>query len=516
MNQPKELNEYYKVLQEILSDILLPLPEKNLSNPGMKVIHDPLWGSRLFYPWEVALLDTPLCQRLRRIYQLGTAYLTYPSAVHTRFSHTLGVTVLAGRLITRLKEKAEISNLPVNIGPKQIYTVRMSGLLHDVGHCFFSHSSEKVLDYVLKPCMKDCNVGESNPHEFLAYLILTSPYFKKYWNNLIIPLFPKPEYAPDPDSIANIIVGIPPSNKERYLQDIISGPYDVDKLEYLYRDARTAGLEISYDIERYFYKIRLVNESNETWRLVMDQGGVSAVEQIMFSKMMLFSFVYHHQKVLASDLIIKDMLIELLKNDAKGHISIKHPLDFLRYTDYDILSSFLEGPSERFTKLKNMILLRRLPKRCFVMNTEYVKGLKTDLKVKQSWDSLKANLRCLPNKVDTIREAIVCKMNKKKKGCKQEITLDDLFIVFPKPPKIEEATHAPVINADGELHPMGEYFDLEGWEKTYDLKKLKGYFFTHESYKMLACEAIEEYIKEEYGLMFTNNSKTEAKIRINE
>jgi uncharacterized protein len=515
MSPSAALESSYSRLEEILSKNLLP--GRRFSNPGMKVIHDPLWGSRLFYPWEIALLDTPLCQRLRRVYQLGTAYLTYPSAVHTRFSHTLGVTVLAGRLVTRIKEKAEIAGLKIPIMPRDIYTVRTAGLLHDIGHCFFSHASEKVLDSILKPLMKECNLGHAKPHEFIAYLILTSAYFKEYWSKLIVPLFLRAEDAPDPESMAKIIVQVPPSNQERYLQEIISGPYDVDKLEYLYRDARTAGLEISYDIERYFYKITLANGQDGTHRLAMDQGGISAVEQMIFSKMMLYSFVYHHQKVLASDLIITDMLMELLENKAQGHIVVEHPLDFLRYTDYDILSSFLEGPSERFKKLREMILCRRLPKRCFVMKNECVIGVKTDLDVKRSWDSLKNNLRALPDDVASIRKAIVARMKEKagKKGLSEEITIDDLYVVFPKVPGIEEAAHAPVVDMNGKLSPMGEYFDLEGWQKTYDIKKLKGYFYASEHFRELASEAIEEYLREEFKLSFEENSRTEAKISPN-
>jgi len=513
MDPLAESKEYNKRIKTLLSGYLLP--KRAFNDPGMKVIHDPLWGSRLFYPWEIAVLDTPLCQRLRRIYQLGTAYLTYPSAVHTRFSHTIGVTVLAGRLITRLKEKAEISGLVSTIEPKHIYTVRMAGLLHDVGHCFFSHASEQVLESILMPLMKYHNLGHSKPHEFMAYLILTSDYFREYWDTLVVPLFRKRDDAPNPEAIAKIIVGVPPSNPERFLQDIIYGPYDVDKLEYLYRDARTAGLEISYDIERYFYKITLVNSPADTWRLAMEHGGVSAVEQIVFSKMMLYSFVYHHHKVLTSDLLITDMLMELLNSGKDGHIIVEHPLDFLRYTDYDILSSILEGPSDRFKKLKEMILHRRLPKRCFVMNREFVVGIDLDISIKRSWDSLLDSLRQLPDEVMSIREAIVAEMNMKasKENLEREITVDDLFVVFPKLPKMEEAAYAPVVDINLNLHSMGQFFDLEGWQKTYDLKKLKGYFYASEPNIKLACEAVEQYLSKEYKLKFTDNAKTEAKIK---
>lgn len=249
MKTPAELYEEYVFrLNKILSEDLLPEIEK--TEYDIKVIHDPLWGSRLFYPWEIALIDTPLCQRLRRIYQLGTAYLTYPSAVHTRFSHSLGVTILAGRLITRLREKAEILGQNITITKRDIYTVRLAGILHDIGHTFFSHASEQVLGPILDPIKKHLN----------------------------------------------------------------------------------------------------------------------------------------------------------------------------------------------------------------------------------------------------------------------EITIDDIYIVFPKTPTMNEAASGPVINILGTLEAMDKYFDLEGWRVTYDLKKLRGYFFATDKVKLVVAKAIEKYIDKKYDLRFDESAKLEAKI----
>ena len=507
MNSSADLISYRDRLNGILTE-LLPDPISHNSHP--KVIHDPLWGSRLFYPWEIALLDTPLCQRLRRIYQLGTAFLTYPSAVHTRFSHSLGVAILAGRLIARLREKAEVSRKGVEITNKDLYTVRIAGLLHDIGHCFFSHASEKVLGPITTPIRKELGLGSSKPHEFFAYLILTHDYFKEYWGKWVRPLFHDIKDSPDPDDMAKIIVGIRPSNEKRFLQEIISGPYDVDKLEYLYRDAKMAGLQISYDIERFFYKISLAQQSDGTWRLVMDQGGVRAVEQLIFSKMMLFSFVYHHQKVLASDAMVSDLIMELLNNPPENDYKIEHPLDFLRYTDSDFLASYSKGPSARFDSIKTKLLYRYLPKRCFVIGTDFVNHLRNDKSIKDNWDKLKEQLRALPPDVEIFRKGVV-EILKSLSG-DENISSDDFYAVFPSLPSIDEASHAPVLNVNEEIESISDYFDLEGWQKTYDLKKLRGYFYVSEKFKDLAAQAVEQYIQKQYGLTFKNNARIEAKL----
>ena len=514
MKTPAELYEEYVFrLNKILSEDLLPEIEKTEYN--IKVIHDPLWGSRLFYPWEIALIDTPLFQRLRRIYQLGTAYLTYPSAVHTRFSHSLGVTILAGRLITRLREKAEILGQNITITKRDIYTVRLAGILHDIGHTFFSHASEQVLGPILDPIKKHLNINNPKPHEFLSYLIIQTDYFKYYWEENISKLIKDPDDVPEIDDLSNVIIGNSVSGGKRFLTDIIYGPYDVDKLEYLFRDAKTAGLEISYDIERYFYKIRLVNDpkDSETWRLAIEEGGVRAIEQIIFSKMMLYSFVYHHQKVLTSDAMVGEIIMELLESEGEGQIKIEHPLDFLRYTDYDILSSSLKGPSQRFDTLRHKLATRDLPKRCFVMRKECILDWETDSVKRKNWDQLKNDFRQIPEDLKKIKEEIIEIINNENGGNKKnEITIDDIYIVFPKTPTMNEAASGPVINILGKLEPMDKYFDLEGWRVTYDLKKLRGYFFATDKVKLVVAKAIEKYIDKKYDLRFDESAKLEAKI----
>jgi len=411
----------------------------------------------------------------------------------------------------RLREKVEILKQEIEITRNDIYTVRLAGLLHDIGHCFFSHASEKMMKPILEAVIKSQNIGMPKPHEFLSYLIVTNDYFVDYWKSCIAPLFSEPEDEPDIVTIAKMIIGIPSSDEKRYLQEIISGAYDVDKLEYLYRDARTAGLEISYDIERYFYQIMIFEHPQGTWRLVMGQGGVSAVEQIIFSKMMLFSFVYHHQKVLASDALVTDLISELLSGEPESCFKIEHPLDILRFTDSDVLSYHIPIKNENLNRIRKKILNRDLPKRCFVINREFVENLETDLRILQSWDALKENLRGLPEEVMKIRENIVKGLQEMPNS--KEISIEDVFIVMPEVPAIAEPATAPVVDVDGNLHSMSEFFDLKGWQTTYDIKKLRGYFYISEEYKHEAANVIEEYLKQSYNLTFKTNAKSEAKIK---
>jgi len=104
-----------------------------------KIVHDALWGTFQLEAHEVALIDTPLIQRLRYIHQTGAVSLTYPSAQHTRFEHTLGVMYQAGRICSALRARPGESRF----GDELTRLARFAALVHDTGHGPFSHTSEQ-------------------------------------------------------------------------------------------------------------------------------------------------------------------------------------------------------------------------------------------------------------------------------------------------------------------------------------------------------------------------------------
>src|SRR5229473_6146384 len=120
-----------------------------------KDIHDPIWGTNGFSWREVALIDTPIMQRLRRIHQTGLAYQVYPSARHSRFEHSLGVTIVAtkvfdavvrrhaGRLRQIVKTVEDSGDFEEALF-RWRQELRLAALLHDTGHSLLSHTSERV------------------------------------------------------------------------------------------------------------------------------------------------------------------------------------------------------------------------------------------------------------------------------------------------------------------------------------------------------------------------------------
>jgi HD superfamily phosphohydrolase len=512
--------ETYNLFNEKIGEFLKKhLANHELEYRGKKIIHDPLWGSNLFYPWEVALIDTPLFQRLRRIHQTGTAFFTYPSSCHNRFTHSIGVAILADRLIKKLRDDSILAkDSKIEITNKDIYEVRLAGLLHDMGHCFFSHTSEQVFKnlidfHKIKSEFQLFKKKKVCPHEIFAFLMITHPIFIEFMSRIEKLMFKNGVDFPDIHNIAKIIIGADLEPKKRFLKEIITGPYDVDKLEYLYRDGYHAGLKIAYDIDRYFYRITIGDTSSysgvkDEMRLIMDLSGVTAAEQLIFSKMMLFSYIYHHQKVRSADCLVRDIVFNLLQ-DKKLPISIEHPCDFLNYTDYDLLSCFAITGDDEFNKLVLALQNRVLLKRCFVICKDYVIGISADQEIAENYEQFCISIRDIFIEQKRIRSMILERINK---ISEKTYTINDIYIDLPEVPSIEEAAKAPVKLPNGNIEPMSKYYQLEGWQKVYEVKKLRGYFYVKSELVEEANKIIREIIAEEYHLKFSELSSLLAKV----
>jgi len=107
-----------------------------LSRLDDKLIRDPIFGFQRLRCYECLIIDSPLFQRLRGIFQTSVSYLTYPSSIHTRFEHSLNCMNLAGRVVASLREDF------VSITAAVEAEIRLAALLHDIGHSVFSHGSE--------------------------------------------------------------------------------------------------------------------------------------------------------------------------------------------------------------------------------------------------------------------------------------------------------------------------------------------------------------------------------------
>lgn len=258
-----------------------------------KSIKDSVWGMMDFVPDEMALIDGPLLQRLRAIKQLGFTYLTYPSADHSRFAHTLGVAHIVKRLLNAIEETVrregqftaggETYPLYSTEPPAEAELKRClihAALLHDCGHVAFSHAGEgafKALGDAAKiggiplekfrQIFRDNGFQNSDLSECLSVVICLSPRFSSYYQRLLgcrVEDCRRWIYT-----ICCFIGGVPHVPDHPGLANIISGAVvDADKIDYVNRDAKNCGIPVGIDVSRIFLHTSLVRISLDQARKI--------------------------------------------------------------------------------------------------------------------------------------------------------------------------------------------------------------------------------------------------------
>jgi hypothetical protein len=243
----------------------------------MKIIRDPIHGFIEYNELEEKIINTRVFQRLRNIKQLAFAHYVYPGALHTRFDHSLGVIHLANKMAKRLFTGEGYR--------ERIETIRLAGLLHDIGHGPFSHVSEQLLEENtsnLDDLKKEYKAA--NAHELMSILII--------------------QYHDEIDDILNdksikegVIQLIKESeNSEGFLEkDIVSGPLDADKLDYILRDSYFAGVKYGvFDIEKLIESMVPIPISSTEKRVGIREEGVFALEQFLLANYHMKMQVYYH------------------------------------------------------------------------------------------------------------------------------------------------------------------------------------------------------------------------------
>lgn len=502
-----------------------------------KVIHDPVWGTMIFYPWELQILDSPLLQRLRKINQVGLAVLTYPSAHHSRFEHSLGVVSVVTKMVNNINQEnhgtADISERRI-ISNEDLYKLRFAALMHDVGHCFFSHLSETTYGQ-LKPFVDLKNSFEifdtAKEHEIFGYIIVNCKSFKNFIKNKVgCPFSIDDTFF---DDIGKMIIGafIEPDSssqkeqipvKKYYLTQMINGQFDADKLDYLRRDSYTAGLALTYDIDRFLCKIRIVEKQEETdgkfviaKHLTIPVTGVSAVEEMVFSQLMLTSYIYQHQKVLATDALIQDVVEGLMKHD-----KLSHPCDFLYYCDDDIYQIYNISVDKDFeipissktinsmsgktlADIVKRIKTRNLPKRALAINFNTVSEVsskdKTKYRVADIADTLKG-IAQLRQEICTEAQQISNCLSEQEGG-KKSIDIYDIHISVPKTSVAKDLSNAFVVNSDHTFVRLSDIVRLSDWADAFSYHKWNAYVFSRGDICPIVSIA-SKIVFERYGLIF--------------
>ncbi len=382
---------------------------------AFKVIHDNLWGTNRFSWRELALIDSPLLQRLRSIHQTGLAYYVYPSAHHSRFEHSLGVTTVASRAFDALQQRNR--SLFLDIGrffdpadPEKALArlreeLRLAALLHDTGHSLHSHTSEIV--YSTIPLLQEAATEltkfaghKKGVGEVISFCLSRATsvvgLLERSKERLLDDDIRRDALDIDLDNVSLLIVGRSKHPYLQFLADIISSDLDADKLDYLLRDATSAGLPLRYDLERYLYTVtiaaaripdgegrlqRLYESLNtkaerkppdqqtsfhfyDTYRLRLPRQAMSTIEQIVICKFMLYSYIYHHRKVRSAEGLLARLLFRCVENwRRKGDNDVAVFLRFLDLVDDSLeCSEFRNAPDQVVIAYCERVRKRLLPR----------------------------------------------------------------------------------------------------------------------------------------------------------
>lgn len=363
-----------------LAKKLIPFPDDNHHFPKTGYqLNDPVWKTISLTQLQAAIIELPLMQRLRRIRQLGLAYLVFPSANHTRFEHSIGAAHAALQMFDHLSRQAGLTDRD-KIHARLREAVQVAALLHDCGHTVFSHVGERVLQTrfkdefdIAQQILNSSYASANNPtadddHEKIALkakrppaaelisaLLVLSPAFEKYLE----------EYTKRSGSIATnisnllddscaLILGKDLSNpvdeqknSYNFITTLLSGDIDTDKIDYVARDAYFAGLPVSADIQRLLLQLTTADVTKSTsienscvkfnagdptkyCFLGITPSGTSTLEMFVLTRSYLFDRLYTHHKVRSSERTLERLLFQRLGfNDAVYKWDLAKTLEYL-------------------------------------------------------------------------------------------------------------------------------------------------------------------------------------------
>ena len=292
-----------------------------------KEFNDPVWKTIVLRPIEIAVLDSPLLQRLQRIRQLGVAHYVFPGAAHTRFQHSIGTLHIIEELIESLNTRDNVQVIPASARA----LLRLTALCHDIGHGAMSHVSDNAM--TLDEACENLRLEfmgsaglDARPSlsEMAAYYMIGSPAFRGLIEAAVRASNDRDLPEDAADKMQRAVVGLAIDDKIIGLQELISGPFDADKLDYMTRDALMAGVPAVTDIARLIRKVRYLEiEPKRAPRelqkhiavgtklvtvLGIAHSGGRTLDELMLGRTLLRDKIYRHQKVRAIEAMIAQVL----------------------------------------------------------------------------------------------------------------------------------------------------------------------------------------------------------------
>lgn len=397
--QNAELLPFYEGISKFVERHLSISSDQN--DHTSKTIHIPLTGDVYLESWEVAIVDSKLYQRIRDIKQVGLAHLVFPSIIHSRFEHSLGVlgrlmeilnrvTINTNRYESDLKIKEKIDQYKISI--------RLAALIHDIGHCVFSHVSERVINtlsgngsYPSSETIRSVfskHFGKSSKipfAEIFTISLLGNSKFLEFFESLDVPRTKKKDIKDYLANCAKFILGLPIAGDAEsvFLSQLISSGLDADKIDYMTREAHYADIVLGIDLDRIYSKIQIFELSihslprnlhflkkdfpsdSKYWVLGFGKGGQYAFEEFCIARLSLYVKIYLHQKVRAAEIQLTKYLKQI---STSNKYKCAHEWLYLKESFIEVeedepnlfnVNSPLDYVNIKLSKIKNRDLYQR-------------------------------------------------------------------------------------------------------------------------------------------------------------
>ncbi|WP_159442510.1 HD domain-containing protein [Agrobacterium sp. DSM 25558] len=363
-----------------------------------KALKDAVWGMMEFDISAMRLIDSPILQRLRRIKQLGFSYLTYPSAEHSRFPHSVGMAHVITKFLDAIDRRAGDIEMQADYldGYKQLQDLKPlkadelvhAALLHDIGHLPFSHAAETAIasapshfvfgglefeEFVDR--INDALKAKVSLSEAISIAVILSPRFERFYSKYVC-------HGSNHDNMALarivcMIAGRRMHDKCGNIQGLISSSsVDADKIDYVNRDAAACGIPVGVDVSRVFLGSALLGikpekakelrfGGNDTFIFALNASGWDTYDEIIRARSMLYQRVYLHSFTRTAEAIFA----RALRLNAGA---VNDALHIWALTDDAVLDSLVGSPISEVASLASSLRDRQMPKKACALGTALV------------------------------------------------------------------------------------------------------------------------------------------------
>jgi HD superfamily phosphohydrolase len=364
-----------------------PILVAAMADEAIYPIHDPVHRRIWLTKAELELVDTATFQRLRRVSQLGLADYVFPGATRTRFSHSLGALHIMGELLS--VQKGKLAEHLANAADIDWRAMRLAALLHDIGHLPFSHPTEVAYEQLKREPVRGFAddlldraaafpQSVTKSHEAVATEMLADSESEIY--HVLATHLPHATIS----MIGQLIRGR--ATRSAVASALVSSDLDADRLDYVMRDADSAGFVYGLiDLDYLLENVEVAPTAGGIDVLATNaRHGTGALEHYLLARSFVYSQLVNHKTVAAAELLLRATLIQTLR-EAHSYKWPILPVDsdevkkwfserrFHRLTDGYVLSSLGfaayetgGGASETLRELVQRLLRRRLPKVAYV------------------------------------------------------------------------------------------------------------------------------------------------------